>query len=58
MRLELPQLEKATAKVIRRERAHQDEVWAKNDAERIHNLRSLDRAAQFLDIGAASQEDG
>jgi hypothetical protein len=56
MRFELlPQPEKATVKIIRIKSAHHDELRAKNDNERIHNLRNLDRAAQFVDIGAASQ---
>ena len=53
----LPHPEKATVKVIRKKSAHPDELRAKNDTERIHNLRILDRTAQFVDIGAASQGD-
>ena len=44
----LPQPEKATVKIIRIKSAHHDELRAKNDNERIHNLRSLVRRAQFL----------
>jgi hypothetical protein len=41
MRLELPQPEKANVKAMRKKSAHQDELRAKNDTERIHNLQSL-----------------